>query len=346
MLASILRRAVNKEASDIHLTLDLPPVFRINGNLFKEGDPALTAEDLAGFFNEIAASESRDEYQRRGSCDFSCALPSIGRFRVHIFCQQGSYALALRVIRARIPTLEELHCSAAVTHLSRLQQGLVLVTGPAGSGKSTTLAAILNQINRERNCHVITLEDPLEYLHSHQRAMIHQREISRDAPSFAEALRGALRQDPDVLMVGEMRDSETAAIAIKAAETGHLVLSTLHTVSAYQAVERVIDYFPPEQQRQIRGQLAGTLQGVIAQQLILRMDSGRVAAQEILIGTPAVRNLIRDGHTHQLLSLMQTGAKYGMKTMESALAELCQQGLIGSAEVEKWSAGHQIGQLD
>ncbi|HWR40271.1 MAG TPA: PilT/PilU family type 4a pilus ATPase, partial [Patescibacteria group bacterium] len=337
MLRTILRRAVDNQASDVHLTPGCPPVFRVDGGLVYEEGSALTAEDLAVFWQEIAQASQQEEYQQQGQCDFSCTLGGVGRFRIHAFRQQGQLALALRIIQDRILTLAEMAYPDIVARMSRLRRGLVLVTGPSGSGKSTTLAAMVEQINRERNCHIITLEDPVEFLHRHRRAVIHQREIPGDAASFAAGLRGALRQDPDVIMVGEMRDRDTTAIALTAAETGHLVLSTLHTASAGGAVERMVDQFPADQQQQIRVQLAGVLQGVIAQQLIPRNGGGQVAALEILIATPAVRNLIREGNTHQLLSMIQTGSKFGMTTMDDALEALCRQQSIRREDVVSYS---------
>lgn len=269
------------------------------------------------------------ELDEIGEIDFSYSSPGIGRFRVNAYKQRGSYGMALRVIPLTIPTMESLGLPKVISDIARLPRGLVLVTGPTGSGKSTTLASMIDQINRERACHILTLEDPLEYLHKHKKAMVNQREIGSDSASFASALRGALREDPDVILVGEMRDLETIGIAITAAETGHLVLSTLHTNGAAKTIDRVIDVFPPHQQQQIRVQLASVIQAIVSQQLLPRSDGkGRVGAYEIMIATPAIRNLIREDKIHQIDTSIQTGAKLQMQTMDSSLIDLYTRGLI------------------
>ncbi|MCL6450771.1 MAG: type IV pilus twitching motility protein PilT [Acetobacteraceae bacterium] len=329
----LLRQAVELGASDLHLTVESPPVIRINGELCPLGTQALAPEDTQRMAEELLEPRLRGRFEELGEVDFSYSLHGVGRFRVNAYRQRGTVALALRVIPSRIPGFEELGLPPVLAALARKNAGLVLVTGPTGSGKSTTLAAMIDLINNERKCHVITLEDPIEYLHRHRRSVIVQREIGVDSASFASALRAALRQDPDVILVGEMRDLETISIALTAAETGHLVLATLHTPDASQTVDRVVDVFPPYQQEQVRVQLAGTLQGIVAQQLLARHDRpGRVAAFEVLIATPAVRNLIREGKTHQLPSAIQTGAKYGMIAMDASLRDLLQRGLISEAD--------------
>ncbi|GAW94129.1 type IV pilus twitching motility protein PilT [Calderihabitans maritimus] len=331
----ILRMAVDQKASDIHLTVGLPPVFRCNGDLIPQQsfDP-LQYEDTLKMAREILSEKQHQEFMEKGELDLAYSLRGVGRFRVNVYRQRGSVGLAIRIINNQIKSLDELGLPPVLKELARKSKGLVLVTGPTGSGKSTTLAAMIDLINRERRCHIITLEDPIEYMHQHQKSIINQREIGSDTRSFADALRAALRQDPDVLLVGEMRDLETIATAITAAETGHLVLATLHTSSAPQTIDRIIDVFPPHQQQQVRIQLAETLQGVVAQQLVPRADGlGRVVAVEVLVATPAVRNLIREGKTHQILSAIQTGGKYGMQSMDSALKKLYQQGLITAEDM-------------
>jgi len=261
--------------------------------------------------------------------DTSYSISGLGRFRANIYKQRGGDAIALRVVSLKVPTLKELDFESAVRELTNKQRGLVLVTGPTGSGKSTTLAAMINEINHNRTAHIITLEDPIEYLHKHNKSIVNQREIGKDSRNYKSALKAILREDPDVILVGEMRDLETISIAITAAETGHLVLSTLHTIGAAKTIDRIVDVFPPFQQQQVKIQLAGVLQGIISQQLLPKVgDDGRVAALEIMTITPAIQNLIREGKTHQIESAVQTGSKYGMKTMDMAIAELYRQGQI------------------
>lgn len=287
---------------------------------------------------EIAAQVMNEKQQQRfgenGECDMSFAIAGQGRYRVNIYKQRGSIAMAFRLVDTKVPSAESLGVPQSVIDLYQKKRGLVLVTGPTGSGKSTTLASLIDKINNNREAHVITLEDPIEYLHSHNRSIVNQREIGLDSLSYAHALRAALREDPDVILVGEMRDFETISVAITAAETGHLVLSTLHTIGAASTVDRVIDVFPPHQQQQIRVQLANVLEAVISQQLIPTADGhGRVAAFEVLHTNPAVRNLIREGKTHQLTSVMQTNRKAGMITMDDALLQLYAQHSISKDQV-------------
>lgn len=328
-IETILVAAAAAGASDVHISAGLPPVFRVHGELQvqRQWEP-LDFEMTAGLVRPMLGNKW-EVFQEQGEIDLAYSLPGVSRFRVNVFHQRGSVGAAIRLIPREIPGLESLGLPPVVAELAGRQHGLILVTGPTGSGKSTTLAAMVDKINRERSCHIITLEDPIEYLHQHRRSIVNQREVGSDTRSFASALRAALRQDPDVILVGEMRDLETIATAITAAETGHLVLATLHTSSAVQSVDRIIDVFPPHQQGQVRIQLADTLEGVITQQLLPRADrKGRVAAVEVLIATPAVKNLIREGKTHQIVSSMQTGARYGMQTMEMALRQLVTRGLI------------------
>jgi twitching motility protein PilT len=332
-----LRQAVEAGASDVHITVGLPPVFRIHGQLQRQDHlPVITPALSEEILRSMVPEEVYVRFQKTGDLDFAYSLAGVGRFRVNAFKQRGSVGLAMRLINTRIPSLEELGLPPVVAELARRPKGLVLVTGPTGSGKSTTLAAMVGLINQERACHIVTLEDPIEYVHHHGKSIVNQREIGSDSLSFGQALRAALREDPDVILVGEMRDLETISTAITAAETGHLVLASLHTASAPQTVDRIIDVFPPHQQPQIRVQLADTLEGVIAQQLLPRTDRpGRVVAVEVLVATPAVRNLIREGKTHQLVSVMQTGAKYGMCTMEASLSELVRQGKVAPEEARR-----------
>jgi twitching motility protein PilT len=343
-IREILMAAVQNKASDIHLTVNAYPLFRINGELQSAGklnpvfNNKLAPAETKELAKQLTSDEQRDVLEKKGEIDFSFALPDIARFRVNIFRQQGHLALVLRIIPTKILTIDELSLPPVIRELAYKKNGLVLVTGPTGSGKSTTLAAMIDLINKEKKEHIITLEDPIEFVHQHQNSVVNQREINQDTNTFATALRAAMRQDPDVILVGEMRDLETISIAITAAETGHLVFGTLHTSSAASTVDRIIDVFPPHQQQQIRVQLAATIQGIIAQQLIPRVDQpGRVAALEILVATPAIRNLIREGKTHQISSAVQTGGKFGMQTLDSCLRNLVQKGIINAEEAAKRS---------
>jgi len=330
----ILELAVEQGVSDIHITVGRPPVFRKNGSVSPvQGFAVLMPDDTRDLVTQVMSEEQFEQFQTSGELDLAYSVAGLGRFRVNTFHQRGSMAMALRRINSQILALEQLGMPPVVKELSRRPNGLVLVTGPTGSGKSTTLAAIIDMINRERAAHIITLEDPVEYIHQHHKCIVNQREIGADSKSFTAALRSAMRQDPDVILVGELRDLDTIAIAITAAETGHLVLGTLHTNNAAQTVDRIIDVFPPYQQSQIRVQLAETLRGVIAQQLVPKIGGGRVASVEILVATPGVRNIIREGKSHQLMHALQTGGQYGMQTMDSHLKKLMQSGLISSDDM-------------
>lgn len=322
-LEEILRVASAAEASDIHITVGLPPKMRVYGRLLTMDYPRMMPDDTLELCLEIMSPLQRERFEERGEYDMSVSMPDLGRYRVNAFKQRGSVALSLRAVGTEIPDSETLGVPRSVVDLYNRKRGLVLVTGPTGSGKSTTLASIIDKINVHRDCHIITLEEPIEYLHPHKLSMVNQREIGLDTHSFADALRAALREDPDVILVGEMRDFETISIAITAAETGHLVLSTLHTVDAPSTVDRIIDVFPPHQQQQIRVQLANVLEAIISQQLLPTPDEdGRVAAFEVLHANHAIRNLIREGKSHQLISVMQTNKKAGMITMDDALLQL------------------------
>lgn len=329
----LLKEALTMHASDLHITVGMPPVLRINGKLTPLNYPKQRPEMTEALLAEIADEKVLAKLTEQGEVDFSYAIQGLSRFRVNAFRQRGSIAIAIRLVNERVPVLEELGHPEVLKTLARKPRGLVLVTGPTGSGKSTTLAAMIGLINSERACHIITLEDPIEFLHSHGKSIVNQRELHLDTQSFSGALRAALREDPDVILVGEMRDMETIATAITAAETGHLVLATLHTGDAAQTIDRIIDVFPPHQQQQVRIQLSMTLQGIVVQQLLPRVDGqGRVAALEILLATPAVRNIIRESKTQQLGSVLQTGGKIGMQTMDSSLRDLIRKGIVAYDE--------------
>jgi twitching motility protein PilT len=320
----LLERMVSLSASDLHLSVGSPPALRRLGHLerIEDFDP-MTSEDTRDLLYRILSTEQQKQLEIKRQLDFAHSIPGVARFRVNVYYQREALGAAFRLIPANIKSLEELGLSASLHQLAEKPRGLILITGPTGSGKSTTLASVIDEINRTRSDHIMTIEDPIEFIHKHKRCVVNQREIGVDATSFGEALRGALRQDPDVILVGEMRDLETIQTAMTAAETGHLVFGTLHTQSAPSTVDRIIDVFPPEQQEQVRVQIAGTLQGVITQALLPTADgTGRVPALEILLPDDAVRNLIRQGKVEQVYSVMQTGTSKGMQTMEQALAEL------------------------
>ncbi len=334
----LITRAVELGASDLHITVNRPPTYRINGLLYSDPNSAdLDSSDTKALGMEIIPNDHLlDTLEQKGQIDFSNSYSGIGRFRVNIYHQRGSWAIALRIIPVVVPEIERLGLPAVTKDMALRETGLILVTGVTGSGKSTTLAAMINLINQKRSATIVTLEDPIEYLHRHGRCLINQREVGIDTDSFANGLRAALRQDPDVILVGEMRDLETISVAITAAETGHLVLATLHSGSAVSTIERMVDVFPAHQQIQIRIQLANCLQGIISQQLIPRADlPGRCLATEVMIITPAIRNLIRENKGHQIYSSIQTGAQFGMITMEKSLKSLLAKGQISHEEADK-----------
>jgi twitching motility protein PilT len=321
---ALLARAVESGASDLHVTVGAAPAARIRGSLLPlPGTALFDADSTRTLLYRILTTEQQKRFEIDRQLDFSYGVPGLARFRVNVYQQRESVAAAFRVIPDSLKTLEELGLPEGLRSLTELPRGLVVVTGPTGSGKSTTLAALIDEINRNRTDHIITIEDPIEFLHRHKRCVVNQREIGVDAKSFSEALRAALRQDPDVILLGEMRDLETISTALTAAETGHLVFGTLHTQSAPSTIDRIIDVFPAEQQEQVRAQLAGALQGVVTQTLLPTADGqARVAALEIMLPDDAIRNLIRQGKVAQIYSYMQTGSRSGMQTMEQSLADL------------------------
>ncbi|MDI3311406.1 MAG: type IV pilus twitching motility protein PilT [Thermoanaerobacterium sp.] len=327
--SELLTMVVEKGASDLHVTVGVPPVLRINGQLIKLDLPQLTPQDTEEIAKDLLSSDELKKLEEVGDIDLSYSVKGLGRFRINAYKQRGTYSLAIRSVALRIPTIDELGLPEVIKELSLKTRGLIIVTGPTGSGKSTTLASMIDLINEERNCHILTLEDPIEYLHKHKKSIVNHREIGHDALSYASALRAALREDPDVILVGEMRDLETIQIAITAAETGHLVLSTLHTIGSAKTIDRIIDVFPPHQQQQIKVQLSNVLEGIISQQLLPKIDnSGRVVAVEVMIATPAIRNLIREGKSFQIQSMVQTGNKFGMVTMDMWISQLLKKNLI------------------
>src|SRR6266542_3285641 len=326
----LLEHMVERNASDLHVTTGTPPAIRVRGEVQRlEGYDSLTSEDTQQLLYRILSSEQQKQLELKRQLDFSHSIPGLARFRVNVYFQRESIGAAFRLIPAELKTLEELGIPSSLHHLAEKPRGIVLVTGPTGSGKSTTLAALIDEINRNRAEHILTIEDPIEFLHRHKKCIVNQREIGPDATTFAEALRAALRQDPDVILVGEMRDLETISTALTAAETGHLVFGTLHTQSAPSTIDRIIDVFPPEQQEQVRIMIANSLQGVVTQTLIPTADGvGRVPALEVLLPDDAVRNLIRQGKVEQIYSVMQTNTSRGMQTMEQALADLYQRNVV------------------
>lgn len=335
-IRSIFQQAVELGASDVHITVGSPIVARLDNKLVKVSEYTLNPQDTLEIVKSILTDYQYDRFLEEGELDFSFPLSGLGRFRVNVYKQRGSYGLAFRVVPNDIPTLRSLSLPSIIDTLTHKKRGLILVTGPTGSGKSTTLASQIDIINQRERCHIITIEDPIEYLHTHKNSLVNQREIGHDSKSFSRALRASLRQDPDVILVGEMRDLETISTALTAAETGHLVLSTLHTLGAAKTIDRIIDVFPPHQQQQIRIQLASVLEGVISQQLIPRADgNGRIVACEVLTMTSAVRNLIREGKTHQIQTVIQTGKAQGMISMDSYLISLNRQGVISNEAVVK-----------
>ncbi len=335
--SAVLHRMVETRASDVHLTPGFPPAIRDKGRIQPlDGYPVLNSQQTREVVYGILNDDQRKRFENEQQLDFAYAIPGVARFRVNCYFQRGAVSAAFRLVPQEIPALDSLAVPPVLRELTQKPRGFVLVTGPTGSGKSTTLAAMIDVINSEREDHILTIEDPIEFLHRHKRSIVNQREIGSDAPDFARGLRAALRQDPDVILVGEMRDLETVSTALTAAETGHLVFATLHTQSTAHTVDRIIDVFPPEQQGQVRTQLSIALQGIVTQQLLPTADGrGRVVATEVLIPTPAIRNLIREGKTHQIYAALQTSGGVGMQTMDADLARLVRTGKVTRSLAEQ-----------
>lgn len=337
-IEDLLTTTMNNGSSDLHISVGIPPKMRLHGELQTMPYPRLSAEDTVELLRPILDKRTQAILDEKGEVDFSHAIDSIGRFRVNIFKQKGTLAAVMRTITTKIPDARKLGVPEAVINLTKRKRGLVLVTGPTGSGKSTTLASLIDIINQNKTSHIVTLEDPIEYLHSHKSCIVNQREIGLDTQSYGNALRAVLREDPDVILVGEMRDLDTISTAITAAETGHLVFSTLHTIGASATIDRIIDVFPPHQQQQIRTQLGFVLEGVISQQLIPTSDGeGRVAAFEVMLGTPAIKSLIRECKNHQIDSIVQVNKKIGMQTMDDCIYDLFSKERINAAEALEFS---------
>ena len=335
-IKELLITTKEKDASDLHLNVGVPPILRINGKLEKLNLPELTPEDTHNMIYSILNEKQETDFEKCGELDLSYELANLARFRVNVFKHRRGEGAAFRLIPEKIKTLSELNLPSILSTFTDKDKGFVLITGPTGSGKSTTLAALIDIINKKRYDNIITIEDPIEFVHYHQNCLISQREIGSHTKSFASALRSALREDPDVILVGEMRDLETISMALTAAETGHLVFSTLHTISAAETIERIIDVFPPHQQNQVRMQLAGTILGIIAQTLLPTLDEkGRVPAIEVMIANPAIRNLIREGKVHQIPSTIQTSKKEGMQSLDQSLKDLVREDKISREEAIK-----------
>ena len=330
-MEELLSEAKDRGASDVHITVGVCPKCRIDGTLRDMNYPPLSPQETEALVMSITSTYHKEILERKGEVDYAYSIQTLGRYRVNIFRQRGTYAAAIRLVDTTIPKPEKLGLPASVVDLTNRKRGMVLFTGPTGSGKSTSLAALMDVINSNYSSHIITLEDPIEYLHTHKKAIVNQREIGLDTQSYADALRVVLREDPDVILVGEMRDLETISIALTAAETGHLVFSTLHTIGAASTIDRIIDVFPPHQQQQTRIQLASVLEAIISQQLIPKADGhGRVAAFEVMIANSAIKNLIREAKTHQAQTIIQTNRKAGMQTMDDALFDLYMRRIISA----------------
>jgi len=343
VLADLLKFAKDHHASDLHLTIGVPPIVKVRGDLLDVGDRKLLPGMIEPIIRELFLDENHyREYLSTGDRDFSMSFPGVGRFRVNTFFQRGSMAAAIRIVHTELPDPSELGIPEKVLELHKYNRGLILITGPTGSGKSTTLSCLINLINETRKCHILTLEEPIEFLHRHKKSIVNQREIGLDTVSYAKALRSALRESPDVILLGEMRDLETMAIAMTAAETGHLVLSTLHTVGSAKTIDRIIDVFPPNQQQQIRVQLSTVLQAVISQQLLPSPDKGRVAAFEIMLMNNAIRNMIRENKSFQIDGAIQTGRSEGMVSMDFNIAELVKQGLVSEEDAKLYCVNPDV----
>ncbi|MGE0002481.1 MAG: type IV pilus twitching motility protein PilT [Fimbriimonadaceae bacterium] len=328
----ILHEAVERRASDIHLTTGLPPMIRVDGEVMPLDYEIVTPDQSQRLMYEILTDDNLEKFEQTHELDFGYTVKGLARFRVNVYMQRGSVAAALRMIPNRIPSYDDLRLPQTVREIAQRSSGLVLVTGPTGSGKSTTIAAMIDDINANRSAHILTIEDPIEYLHRHKKCMVNQREMHSDTYSFHNSLRAVLREDPDIILVGELRDLETIEAALTLAETGHLVFGTLHTRNAPATIDRVVDVFPSDQQDQIRVLLANTIEGIVSQQLLPKLGGGRTAALEIMTGVAAVKNLIREGKTHQMYSVIETSKNVGMKTMDSSLAELFRSGYVSYEE--------------
>jgi len=331
-IEDILHVSQQMKASDIHLSVGLPPMVRVDGKVIPTRWGIVGPRDVQRLVYDILTSDQIEKFERIKELDFSYGVSGLGRFRFNVYRQRGSVGCAMRAIPQKIPSIEQLKLPPIIRELTRKHSGLILVTGPTGSGKSTTIASMIDVINTEREVHIMTMEDPIEYLHQHKTGMVNQRELGMDTDSFHNAMRAVLREDPDVILVGEMRDKETIAAALTLSETGHLVFGTLHTRSAPSTIDRVVDVFPPDQQEQIKVQLANSIQAVVAQQLLPMLGGGRMAAIEIMVATSAIRNLIREGKTYQILSVIETGSQFGMQPMDKVLAEMQKSGLVSYEE--------------
>ncbi len=344
-IAQLLSFSVKNGASDLHLSAGLPPMIRVDGDIRRINLPAMDPKETHDLIYDIMNDRQRKEYEEQFETDFSFAIAGVARFRVNAFNQSRGPAAVFRTIPEKILTLEQLACPAIFKDLALKPRGIVLVTGPTGSGKSTTLAAMVDYVNENEAAHILTIEDPIEFVHPSKRCLVNQRELKRDTHTFAQALRSALREDPDVILVGEMRDRETISLALTAAETGHLVMGTLHTSSAVKTIDRIIDVFPAGDKDMVRAMMSTSLEAVVAQALLRKQDGGRVAAHEILIATPAIRNLIRENRIPQIFSMLQMGQKFGMQTMADALEALRASGAISPEEVarllDKADAGNE-----
>ncbi|MDR9466950.1 type IV pilus twitching motility protein PilT [Marinospirillum sp.] len=336
-ITELLAFCAKQNASDLHLSADLPPMIRVDGDIRRVNVPPMDHKEVHALVYDIMNDKQRRDYEEFMEVDFSFELPGLARFRVNAFNHNRGAGAVFRLIPSKVLTLDELGMGDIFRNLSMLPRGLVLITGPTGSGKSTTLAAMIDFVNERKNAHILTIEDPIEFVHESKKCLINQREIHRDTLGFSEALRSALREDPDIILVGEMRDLETIRLALTAAETGHLVFGTLHTTSAAKTIDRIVDVFPAEEKSMVRSMLSESLQGVISQMLLKKEGGGRVAAHEIMIGTAAIRNLIREDKIAQMYSAIQTGATHGMQTMDQSLKQLLTKGLI-SKEVAREKA--------